>query len=108
MHTAPPGASRRVYKCAPTQRISLIVSTPALCENLLRSRGMLAAGGLLSHYSICADSSGPGMQMNVLMFMLAGSDTSRDAHKVLLGILPQLPPAIMEEVGQHASCICQL
>ena len=38
------------------------------------------------------------MQMNVLMFMLAGSDTSRDAHKVLLGILPQLPPAIMEEV----------
>ena len=38
------------------------------------------------------------MQMNVLMFMLAGSDTSRDAHKVLLGILPQLPTAILDEV----------
>ena len=36
--------------------------------------------------------------MNVLMFMLAGSDTSRDAHKVLLGILPQLPPAVIDEV----------
>ena len=37
-------------------------------------------------------------QMNVLLLMLAGSDTSRDAHKVLLGVLPELPPAIMEEV----------
>ena len=39
------------------------------------------------------------LQMNVLLLMLAGSDTSRDAHKVLLGVLPELPPAIMEEVG---------
>jgi len=39
--------------------------------------------------------------MNVLMLMLAGSDTSRDAHKVLMGILPQLPPRILEEVRQH-------
>ena len=39
------------------------------------------------------------LQMNVLLLMLAGSDTSRDAHKVLLGILPDLPPVIMEEVG---------
>ena len=38
------------------------------------------------------------LQMNVLLLMLAGSDTSRDAHKVLLGVLPELPPAIMEEV----------
>ncbi len=44
--------------------------------------------------------------MNVLMFMLAGSDTSRDAHKVLLGILPQLPPAIMEEVSRRTSHAC--
>ena len=36
--------------------------------------------------------------MNVLLLMLAGSDTSRDAHKVLLGVLPELSPAIMEEV----------
>ena len=57
---------------------------------------------------LCAHIGGPFLQMNVLMFMLAGSDTSRDAHKVLLGILPQLPPAIMEEVRWRASCMCQL
>lgn len=38
------------------------------------------------------------LQMNVLMLMFAGSDTSKDAHKVLLGILPQLPPAIIENL----------
>ena len=44
------------------------------------------------------------LQMNVLLLMLAGSDTSRDAHKVLLGVLPELPPAIMEEVGALSLC----
>ena len=44
------------------------------------------------------------LQMNVLLLMLAGSDTSRDAHKVLLGILPDLPPAIMDEVGALRPC----
>lgn len=38
------------------------------------------------------------LQMNVLMFMFAGSDTSRESHKVLLGILPDLPPAIRDKV----------
>lgn len=38
------------------------------------------------------------MQMTVLMLMLAGSDTSKLSHKVLLGVLPDLPPAIIERV----------
>ncbi len=36
--------------------------------------------------------------MNVLMFMFAGSDTSRESHKVLLGMLPDLPPTILDKV----------
>ena len=39
-----------------------------------------------------------GVQMTVLMLMLAGSDTSKLSHKVLLGVLPDLPPAIIERV----------
>lgn len=37
--------------------------------------------------------------MNVLMFMFAGSDTSRESHRVLLGILPDLDPSILEKVS---------
>lgn len=37
--------------------------------------------------------------MNVLLFMFAGSDTSRESHKVLLGILPDLPPTIINKVS---------
>lgn len=42
--------------------------------------------------------TGGCMQMTVLMLMLAGSDTSKLSHKVLLGVLPDLPPAIIDRV----------
>lgn len=38
------------------------------------------------------------MQMNVLMLMFAGSDTSRESHKMLLGILPELQDAAVDKV----------
>jgi hypothetical protein len=43
--------------------------------------------------------------VNVLMFMFAGSDTSRESHKMLLGILPELPPAVIEKVALSQRCI---
>ena len=47
--------------------------------------------------------------MNVLMFMFAGSDTSRESHKVLLGMLPDLPPHILDKVrSRHLQATCLL
>ncbi len=37
-------------------------------------------------------------QMSVLMLMLAGSDTSKMSHKVLLGVLPDLPRPVIDRV----------
>jgi hypothetical protein len=39
-----------------------------------------------------------GAQMSVLMLMLAGSDTSKMSHKVLLGVLPDLPQPVINRV----------
>jgi hypothetical protein len=39
-------------------------------------------------------------QMQVLMLMFAGADTSRESHKVLLGILPDLPTHILDNVRE--------
>ncbi|CAL5224422.1 g7105 [Coccomyxa viridis] len=66
-------------------------------------RGSVKKDTLLSFFASAKVDEGdplnePELAMNVLMFMLAGSDTSRDAHKVLLGILPQLPTAILDEL----------
>jgi len=38
------------------------------------------------------------LQMSVLMLMLAGSDTSKMSHKVLLGVLPDLPQPVIDRV----------
>lgn len=43
------------------------------------------------------------LQMQVLMLMFAGSDTSRESHKVLLGILPDLPSSVIDNV-RPSSC----
>ena len=37
-------------------------------------------------------------QMTVLMLMLAGSDTSKMSHKVLIGVLPDLPTSVIDRV----------
>ncbi len=37
-------------------------------------------------------------QMTVLMLMLAGSDTSKQSHKVLIGVLPKLPSPVIDRV----------
>ena len=36
--------------------------------------------------------------MTVLMLMLAGSDTSKMSHKVLIGVLPDLPTSVIDRV----------
>ncbi|CAL8463724.1 g3258 [Coccomyxa elongata] len=47
------------------------------------------------------------LSMNVLMFMFAGSDTSRESHKVLLGMLPDLPPAILDKLREEQARIVE-
>ena len=49
--------------------------------------------------------AGSCMQMTVLMLMLAGSDTSQLSHKVLLGVLPDLPPAIVERLREEQRAV---
>ena len=49
--------------------------------------------------------TGSCMQMTVLMLMLAGSDTSKLSHKVLLGVLPDLPPGIVERMREEQRAV---
>lgn len=41
------------------------------------------------------------MQMQSLMLMFAGSDTTRESHRVLVGILPDLPPRITDSLREE-------
>ena len=77
---------------------------------------MLAAGPrgqrstLLEHYMGARLADGDDLDthflsMTVLMLMLAGSDTSKLSHKVLLGVLPDLPPGIVERMREEQRAV---